>query len=105
MKGTIHWVSARHSVQAQVRLYEPLFTDPEPRISSEDDLKSALNETSLTTLDNVQAEPSLATAASGSVFQFERLGYFCVDRDSTDAMRVFNRTAALRDSWARTKSK
>ena len=105
MKGTIHWVSARHSVQAQVRLYEPLFIDPEPRISSEDDLKSALNETSLTTLDNVQAEPSLATAASGSVFQFERLGYFCVDRDSTDAMRVFNRTAALRDSWARTKSK
>jgi len=105
VKGTIHWVSARHSVQAQVRLYEPLFIDPEPRISSEDDLKSALNETSLTTLDNVQAEPSLATAASGSVFQFERLGYFCVDRDSTDAMRVFNRTAALRDSWARTKSK
>ena len=105
VKGTIHWVSARHSVQAQVRLYEPLFIDPEPRISSEDDLKSALNETSLTTLDNVQAEPSLATAASGSVFQFERLGYFCVDRDSTDAMRVFNRTAALRDSWARSKSK
>tara|TARA_B100000676_G_scaffold296669_1_gene337314 strand:+ start:2331 stop:4007 length:1677 start_codon:yes stop_codon:yes gene_type:complete len=105
VKGTIHWVSARHSVQAEVRLYEPLFIDPEPRISSEDDLKSALNETSLTTLDNVQAEPSLATAASGSVFQFERLGYFCVDRDSTDAMRVFNRTAALRDSWARTKSK
>ena len=105
VKGTIHWVSARHSVQAQVRLYEPLFIDPEPRISSEDDLKSALNETSLTTLDNVQAEPSLATAASGSVFQFERLGYFCVDRDSTDAMRVFNRTAALRDSWSRAKSK
>ena len=105
VKGTIHWVSARHSVQAEVRLYEPLFIDPEPRISSEDDLKSALNETSLTTLDNIQVEPSLATAASGSIFQFERLGYFCVDRDSTDAMRVFNRTAALRDSWARTKSK
>ncbi len=105
VKGTIHWVSARHSVRAQVRLYEPLFIDPEPRVSSEDDLKSALNETSLTTLDNVQAEPSLATAASGSVFQFERLGYFCVDRDSTDAMRVFNRTTALRDSWARAKSK
>lgn len=105
VKGTIHWVSARHSVRAQVRLYEPLFIDPEPRVSSEDDLKSALNETSLTTLDNVQAEPSLATAASGSIFQFERLGYFCVDRDSTDAMRVFNRTVALRDSWARAKSK
>jgi len=105
VKGTIHWVSARHSVQAQVRLYEPLFIDPDPHVSSEDDLKSALNETSLTTLDNVQAEPSLATAASGSVFQFERLGYFCVDRDSTDTMRVFNRTAALRDSWARAKSK
>ncbi len=105
VKGTIHWVSARHSVRAQVRLYEPLFIDPEPRVSSEDDLKSALNETSLTTLDNIRVEPSLATAASGSVFQFERLGYFCVDRDSTDAMRVFNRTVALRDSWARAKSK
>jgi len=105
VKGTIHWVSARHSVRAQVRLYEPLFIDPEPRVSSEDDLKSALNETSLTTLDNIRVEPSLATAASGSIFQFERLGYFCVDRDSTDAMRVFNRTVALRDSWARAKSK
>ena len=105
VKGTIHWVSARHSVQAQARLYEPLFINPEPRVSSEDDLKSALNETSLTTLDNIQVEPSLATAASGSIFQFERLGYFCVDRDSTDAMRVFNRTAALRDSWSRAKSK
>lgn len=105
VKGTIHWVSARHSVRAEVRLYEPLFIDPEPRVSSEDDLKSALNETSLTTLDNIRVEPSLATAASGSIFQFERLGYFCVDRDSTDAMRVFNRTVALRDSWARAKSK
>ncbi len=105
VKGTIHWVSARHSVRAQVRLYEPLFIDPDPHVSSEDDLKSALNETSLTTLDNIRVEPSLATAASGSIFQFERLGYFCVDRDSTDAMRVFNRTVALRDSWARAKSK
>ena len=105
VKGTIHWVSARHSVQAQARLYEPLFIDPEPRVSSEDDLKSALNETSLTTLDNIRVEPSLAVVAPGSIFQFERLGYFCVDRDSTDAMRVFNRTAALRDSWARAKSK
>ena len=105
VKGTIHWVSARHSVQAQVRLYEPLFVDPEPNVASEDDLQSALNETSLTTLDNVQVEPSLADAAAGSIFQFERLGYFCVDRDSTDARKVFNRTVALRDSWAKTKSK
>ncbi len=105
VKGTIHWVSARHSAQAEVRLYEPLFVDPEPHVSSEDDLQNALNETSLTTLDNVQVEPSLADAAPGSIFQFERLGYFCVDRDSTDAMRVFNRTVALRDSWAKTKSK
>ncbi|MEC9078748.1 MAG: glutamine--tRNA ligase/YqeY domain fusion protein [Pseudomonadota bacterium] len=105
VKGTIHWVSARHSAQAEVRLYEPLFVDPEPHVSSEDDLQNALNETSLTTLDNVQVEPSLADAAPGSIFQFERLGYFCVDRDSTDAIRVFNRTVALRDSWAKTKSK
>ena len=105
VKGTIHWVSARHSAQAEVRLYEPLFVDPEPHVSSEDDLQNALNETSLTTLDNVQVESSLADAAPGSIFQFERLGYFCVDRDSTDAMRVFNRTVALRDSWAKTKSK
>ena len=105
VKGTIHWVSARHSAQAEVRLYEPLFVDPEPHVSSEDDLQNALNETSLTTLDNVQVEPSLTDAAPGSIFQFERLGYFCVDRDSTDAIRVFNRTVALRDSWAKTKSK
>ena len=105
VKGTIHWVSARHSAQAEVRLYEPLFVDPEPHVSSEDDLQNALNETSLTTLDNVQVEPSLADAAPGSIYQFERLGYFCVDRDSTDARKVFNRTVALRDSWAKTKSK
>ena len=105
VKGTIHWVSARHSVQAQARLYEPLFVDPEPNVSSENDLQNALNETSLTTLDSVQVEPSLADAAPGSIFQFERLGYFCVDRDSTDARQVFNRTVALRDSWAKAKSK
>jgi len=105
VKGTIHWVSARHSVQAEVRLYEPLFVDPEPNVASEDDLQSALNDTSLVTLDNVQVEPSLADAAAGSIFQFERLGYFCVDRDSTDARKVFNRTVALRDSWAKAKSK
>ena len=105
VKGTIHWVSARHSAQAEVRLYEPLFVDPEPHVSTEDDLQNALNETSLTTLDNVQVEPSLADAAPGSIYQFERLGYFCVDRDSTDAKKVFNRTVALRDSWAKTKSK
>ena len=105
VKGTIHWVSARHSAQAQVRLYEPLFVDPEPSVSSENDLQNALNETSLTTLDNVQVEPSLTDATPGSIFQFERLGYFCVDRDSTDARQVFNRTVALRDSWAKAKSK
>ena len=105
VKGTIHWVSARHSAQAQVRLYEPLFVDPEPSVSSENDLQNALNETSLTTLDNVQVEPSLADAPPGSIFQFERLGYFCVDRDSTDARQVFNRTVALRDSWTKAKSK
>ena len=105
VKGTIHWVSAQHSAQAEVRLYEPLFVDPEPNVSSENDLQNALNETSLTTLDNVQVEPSLTDAPPGSIFQFERLGYFCVDRDSTDARKVFNRTVALRDSWAKAKPK
>ncbi|HCL94314.1 MAG TPA: glutamine--tRNA ligase, partial [Gammaproteobacteria bacterium] len=95
VKGTVHWVSAQHSAQAEVRLYEPLFVDPEPNVSSENDLQNALNETSLTTLDNVQVEPSLTDAPPGSIFQFERLGYFCVDRDSTDARKVFNRTVAL----------
>jgi len=104
VKGTIHWVSARHSVKAQARLYEPLFSDPEPQFSSEVDLGGAVNETSLETLEDIRVEPSLALAVPGAVFQFERLGYFCVDPDSADAMNIFNRTVALRDSWARTKS-
>ena len=105
VKGTIHWVSARHSIKAQARLYEPLFSDPEPRFSSEDDLDGTLNATSLATLDDIQVEPSLAQARPGTVFQFERLGYFCVDQDSTELVTVFNRTVGLRDSWARTKSR
>ena len=104
VKGTIHWVSARHSVKAQARLYEPLFSDPEPQFSSEVDLGGAVNETSLETLEDIRVEPSLALAVPGAVFQFERLGYFCVDPDSVDAVNIFNRTVALRDSWARTKS-
>jgi len=104
VKGTIHWVSARHSVKARARLYEPLFLDPEPQFSSEGDLDSVLNATSLTTLDDIQVEPGLAQTKPGTVFQFERLGYFCADRDSTDSMAVFNRTVGLRDSWARSKS-
>ena len=104
VKGTIHWVSARHSVKAQARLYEPLFSDPEPRFSSEVDLGGAVNETSLETLEDIRVEPSLALAVPGAVFQFERLGYFRVDPDSVDAVNIFNRTVALRDSWARTKS-
>ena len=105
VKGTIHWVSARHSIKAQARLYEPLFSDPEPRFSSEDDLDGTLNATSLATLDDIQVEPSLAQAKPGTVFQFERLGYFCVDQDSTELVTVFNRTVGLRDSWARAKSR
>jgi len=104
VKGTIHWVSARHSVKAQARLYEPLFSDPEPQFSSEVDLGSVVNETSLATLEDIRIEPGLALAVPGAVFQFERLGYFCVDPDSTAAMNIFNRTVALRDSWARAKS-
>ena len=105
VKGTIHWVSARHSIKARARLYEPLFSDPEPQFLSEGDLDSTLNPTSLTTLDDIQVEPSLAQANPGTVFQFERLGYFCVDRDSTELVTLFNRTVSLRDSWARAKSR
>lgn len=93
VKGTIHWVSAAQALDGEVRLYAPLFLDEAP---------TALNPGSLTRLTGCKVEPSLADAAPGARYQFERQGYFCVDtRDSAASMPVFNRTVPLRDSWAK----
>ncbi len=104
VQATLHWVSAAHSVDAEVRLYEHLFATPEPGSGEDDDAdyRSDLNPDSLTVLTSCKVEPSLAGAAPGSRYQFERQGYFCVDTvDSTNGNLVFNRTVPLRDSWAR----
>ena len=104
VQATLHWVSAAHAVDAEVRLYEHLFVTPEPGSGEDDDAdyKSDLNPNSLTVLTSCKVEPSLARAVRGSRYQFERQGYFCVDTvDSTNGNLVFNRTVPLRDSWAR----
>jgi glutaminyl-tRNA synthetase len=103
VKGVIHWVSARHGVSAEVRLYDRLFTVPNPE--GEEDWLSAINPESLEAVTAV-VEPALADAAPGERFQFERTGYFCADRRDHSAERpVFNRTVALRDSWAKIAGK
>ena len=101
VKATIHWVSAAHSLQAEVRLYDRLFRVANP-LEEESDFTEYLNPESLETLRACRLEPSVADAAPGSRFQFERLGYFCVDTvDSSDKALVFNRTVTLRDSWVK----
>ncbi len=104
VKATLHWVSADHALKATVRLYNPLFTRENPNeVQEGENFKLFLNPESLETT-TAYVEPSLADAAPGSTFQFERLGYFCVDtRDSTRETLVFNRTVTLRDAWARIK--
>lgn len=99
VKGTLHWVSAQHAIRAEVRLYDRLFTVPDP--GSEPDFMAVVNPDSLKVLTDCQLEPSLKNARTGDHFQFERLGYFCVDSDSTQDRLVFNRTVPLRDSWAK----
>ena len=103
VKATLHWVSADHSIEAEVRLYDHLFSIPDPTdIKDGGDFKAHLNPNSLITLTSCRVEPSLAGAAPGSRYQFERLGYFCVDPvDSSGDVLVFNRTVTLRDTWAR----
>jgi glutaminyl-tRNA synthetase len=103
IKGTIHWVSAEHAVDAEVRLYDHLFKVPDPDVFPEGgSYRDNLNPGSLVTLTGCKLEPSLARAAVGQAFQFERQGYFCLDsRDSRPDHLVFNRSVALRDSWAR----
>jgi glutaminyl-tRNA synthetase len=103
--ATIHWVSANHSVPAEVRLYDRLFQVADP-MAKEDDFTKYLNPRSLETLTSCRAESNLAGAAPGSRYQFERLGYFCVDPvDSSDRALVFNRTVTLRDTWAKISEK
>ncbi len=102
MKGTIHWVSAAHAVEAEARLYERLFSAPDPEDTREEaGFVTALNPDSLA-VSRCLLEPGLKGVEPGSRYQFERLGYFCVDtRDSTSEKTVFNRTITLRDSWAK----
>ncbi|MGE5439374.1 MAG: glutamine--tRNA ligase/YqeY domain fusion protein, partial [Bacteroidota bacterium] len=106
VKGTIHWVSALHALKAEVRLYDRLFKVEDPSVEKEgSDWKSNLNPDSLQVLTSALVEPSLKNAPRGSKYQFERQGYFCVDPDSTVEKLVFNRTVALKDSWAKIENK
>jgi glutaminyl-tRNA synthetase len=103
VRGTIHWVSAAHALEAKVRLYNHLFTRENPLDDEEGgDFRQCLNPQSLETLTSCRVEPSLSGAAPGDRYQFERLGYFCVDSvDSSEGQLVFNRTVTLRDTWAK----
>jgi glutaminyl-tRNA synthetase len=106
VQGTIHWVSAAHAVKAEVRLYDHLFLKPDPEnVPEGEDYKKNLNPRSLVTIPDGLLEPSLATAAPGHNYQFERLGYFCLDKDSKPGTLVFNRAVTLRDSWAKEQKK
>ncbi len=100
VKGTLHWVSIKHAVAAEVRLYDRLFTDESPDTHKDRDFMDFINPDSLEVITGY-VEPSLATAKPEERFQFQRLGYFCVDSDSTAERIVFNRTVGLRDSWAK----
>jgi glutaminyl-tRNA synthetase len=102
VKGTLHWVSAPHSTECEVRLYDHLFTKPDPGdVEEGEDFKTYLNPRSLEILTSCRAEPGLKEAKPGSRYQFLRQGYFCVDADSSPGSLVFNRTTSLRDTWAR----
>jgi glutaminyl-tRNA synthetase len=104
VKATIHWVSAQHAIDAEVRLYDRLFTKPDPLdVPEGHDWKENLNPNSLIVLTNCKLEPSLADAKVGERFQFERKGYFCVDPDSTEKKLVFNRTVTLKGEWDKVK--
>ena len=102
VKGTIHWVSATHSIPAEVRLYNPLFSKPDP--AGGENFAADLNPNSLEVLSGVRLEPALAEAKPGVPVQFERQGYFCLDRDAKPGKPVFSRTIGLRDTWAKEKT-
>jgi glutaminyl-tRNA synthetase len=104
VKGTLHWVSCKHAVDAEVRLYDRLFTDPTPDQHTGRDFIEFINPDSLKTVEG-KLEPGLKTAAPGARYQFQRLGYFCVDKSSGPEQLVFNRTVTLRDTWAKIEEK
>jgi len=103
VKSTIHWVSAAHAINAEVRIYENLFRSEDP--NQTDDFTTDLNPNSLEVLNDCKLEPLLANAGPGARYQFERLGYFCADLDSAAKQPVFNRTVALKDTWAKIEKK
>jgi glutaminyl-tRNA synthetase len=106
VKSTIHWVSAAHAIGAEVRLYDNLFIKEDPSDVPEGQAFTAnLNPNSLEVVRDAKLEPSLKTATAGARYQFERLGYFCADPDSKSGALVFNRTVALKDTWAKKQSK
>jgi glutaminyl-tRNA synthetase len=106
VKGTLHWVSAAHAREAEVRLYDHLFTKEDPTdVPEGSDVTANLNPDSLEVLEGCRAEPALAEEEAGYRCQFLRHGYFCVDPDTTAERLVFNRTVSLRDSWAKVKKK
>jgi glutaminyl-tRNA synthetase len=106
VKSTIHWVSAAHAADVEVRLYETLFTKENPNeVAEGGDFTDNLNPNSLEVLTNCKVEPSIANAAPGSRYQFERLGYFAADLDTKPGKPVFNRTVPLRDTWAKIEQK
>ncbi|MFL5409501.1 MAG: glutamine--tRNA ligase, partial [Myxococcales bacterium] len=103
IKGTIHWVSATHAIEAEIRLYDTLFSSAKP--DDAEDWKASINPASLETLTGCRVEPALADVAAPARFQFERTGYFAVDsRDARPGRPVFNRTVGLRDTWAKIES-
>ena len=104
VKGTLHWVSARHAIDGEVRLYDRLFSDPTPDGHKEKNFLDFINPDSLRTVTG-KMEPGLKDARTGERYQFQRLGYFCVDTDSTTGHPVFNRTVTLRDTWAKIEQK
>jgi len=106
VKSTIHWVAAASALDAEIRIYETLFNKENPDdVEAGQDFTANLNPNSLEVIANAKLEPSLANAAAGSRYQFERLGYFCVDPDSKSGKLVINRTVALKDTWARVEKK
>ena len=106
VKSTIHWVSAEHAVDAEVRIYENLFSKENPsEVEDGQDVLSNLNPNSLEVISRAKIEPSMSNAEPGGRYQFERLGYFCVDPDSKPGKPVFNRTVALKDAWARVEKR
>ena len=103
VKATLHWVSAEHSIDADIRVYDTLFDRADP--GADGDVLADLNPDSLVTVNKARLEPALAETEIGEVVQFERLGYFCLDPDSAGGRRVFNKTVGLRDTWAKVRSK